>query len=559
MRFHWFVKSSERQSKVGRSLRVLGPTWRASPWRRIAQAACFTLFLVLFFFVAWPGGMGDFALSRARKEIIDIELFLALDPLVGISAAIASRAWVWSLWFGGAMLLIGIVLPRMFCGYLCPMGTLVDLFDWAVSNRVKRFRVRRIGWWRPLRYFVLIAVLVAAAGGVMLVGYVAAIPVLTRGFQFMASPLQIGMVRGWGEVPSVHAAQWVSISLFVGVLLLGLLRPRFWCRHVCPSGALFSIGNLLRMNERKVQDHCIECGKCSKVCSFDAINDDFSTIGANCAFCQTCGGVCPVDAIHFTGRFSGVADAAVATSPKPPAEEESGVDHSRRRFLIGAAVSTVGGALAVRGIQMTSGADLPLVLRPPGSSAEADFVRLCTRCDQCLRVCPTGILQPMGIGQGLDRLWTPQANADFAGCDPSCNNCGQACPTGAIAALTLEKKREIRMGLAEVDSATCLACRGQRDCDTSGGTHLICQDACEAAGYSAILVEGESAVTPVVRAETCVGCGLCQAACFRTNVIEKKLLSTAAIRVRPGVDGRTVNAAASTRPSVDVQYSVPSD
>lgn len=569
MRLNWFARHSRRPSLLRRWLRLLGQSWSASPLRRIVQTAFFAVFLALFFYAAWPHGTGPAGQIRAAREWIDIETFLALDPLVSISAAIAARELVWSLAFAAVLLAISLVLPRFFCGYACPMGTLIDLFDWAVSNRVHRFRLARPSWWRHLRYYILAAVLVAAACGVTLSGYVAAIPTVTRGFQFVASPLQIGLVLGWDRLSPLGAAQAASILLLAVVLLLGLLRPRFWCRYVCPSGAVFSILNLLRLTERKVQSHCIQCGKCAKACSFDAINDDFQTIGANCAFCQTCAGICPVGAIDFGFRTPGWSSPP-ASRPLALRVLSPAADMSRRGFVAAAAFAALGGGLAAAGLRTTRTGPLSPVLRPPGSVAEDLFTRLCVRCGQCLRVCPTGILQPSGLANGLDGLWTPFANADLAACDPACNNCGHVCPTGAIAALSMETKKQTRMGLAEVDQEICLACRQRADCQTLNGTSLICFDACEAAGYSAIILQGEPDPIPSVNPDPCVGCGACQAACFHANVIRRKLLGRSAIPVHPigspreqasrraaGQPAPTDAPAASTK--ISVPYSIPDD
>jgi Fe-S-cluster-containing hydrogenase component 2 len=573
MRLNWFAKSSSRRSATGRALRTVGHSWSASPLRRLAQAAAFVLFLVLFFYVAWPYGSGDFAEIRSRKEIVDIEIFLALDPLVSVSTAIADRAWVWSLPLAGVILAISLVVPRIFCGYLCPMGTTIDLFDWSVSNRVKRFRVGRPGWWRNLRYYVLVGVLTAAVAGVMLGGFVAAIPVVTRGFQFIASPLQTGATFGWSQMPPLHAGHFVSIGLFVLVLGLGLLRPRFWCRHVCPTGAIFSLVNRLRLTERRVSSDCIQCGQCSHVCSFDAINDDFTTLGANCAFCQTCGGVCPVGAIDFGGR--GEAPAVPPTATPEPCASAPNPDFSRRGFMIGLAVGAATGGLAATGVRAARAGQAELLVRPPGSAAEDLFSSLCVRCGQCLRVCPNNLLQPVGLDKGIDRLWTPWANTDWAGCDPTCNNCGQVCPTGAIRALTLDAKKKTRMGLAEIDEGLCRPCQGNKDCEITGRDGkptLICREVCLLAGYEAITFKrGDPGLAPSVVPEQCVGCGLCQAKCFRVNVVEKKLLKKAAIRVQAGLESPVVPASdswlsqpgaespSSTTPSdtIDVPYLLP--
>ena len=99
-------------------------------------------------------------------------------------------------------------------------------------------KLKPVGRWINVRFYLLAAVLAAALGGVLLSGFVAAIPVLTRGLLFSAGNVQLGLAKNWGMVPPLTAAVWLSLALFAGVFLLGLLGPRFWCR--------------LRLSERRV-------------------------------------------------------------------------------------------------------------------------------------------------------------------------------------------------------------------------------------------------------------------------------------------------------------------
>ena len=519
----------------------IGPTWLSAPWRRFLQAAFFVAWLVLFFWVAWPYGSPDYARWREAKEVVDAELFLAIDPLVGLSTAIAGRTWVWSLGFAGVMLAVGFLVPRGFCGYVCPLGTIIDFFDWAVGRRVTRFRVKDDGWWVRLKWFVLAGTLAASAAGVLLTGFVAAIPVVTRGVLFAFGPLITGLHRGWYQVPPMNAGHVVSLVLFAAVLATGFWRPRFWCRYVCPSGALFSAMNALRATERKVETGCIDCGKCVDICPFDAIKPDFTTRTIECTLCQTCGGVCPTKAIKFTDRWN--HDAL-----KPP-EAGPEIPVTRRGFLAGTAAG-LSAAVATReawGARLWKSPLLPI--RPPGSVPEADFLQLCIRCGECFQACPNDVLQPLGFSQGLEGLWTPAAQPNWSGCDPKCNNCGQVCPTGAIRALPLAEKAAAHMGLAVVNPSTCLPWAGREAC-------RMCVDECDAAGYRAIeflrvRVEVDEAgepvsdsgfSAPVVLADRCVGCGLCQTRCNGVNANEKKLISRTAIEVLagPGRDDRIV-------------------
>jgi ferredoxin len=340
------------------------------------------------------------------------------------------------------------------------------------------------------------------------------------------------------------AGHYLSISLFLLILGLGLLSPRFWCKYVCPSGAVFSVGNFFRLTERKVESSCIRCKRCVEICPFDAIKTDFTTRGADCTFCQACGGVCPTQAIKFVERWNR-AELKGADDPRP------GETTTRRRRFLAATVGLVAGAaggasLAVGTRLLAAQGDNPQsrpIVRPPGSVPESEFLRLCVRCGECFQACPNNVLQPVGFDHGLEALWTPQVAADWSGCEPSCSNCGQVCPTGAIRALPLEEKRVARTGLAVVNRATCLPYAGREEC-------RLCVDECAAAGYQAIdfvrvgtemdalgqPLEGTGLLAPLVLADKCVGCGLCQTRCYAVNVKAKGLLTESAIRVEAGGD-----------------------
>ena len=531
MRLNLFLHNKDAHPLLDKALAKLGPTWQVSAVRRIIQSICLLGFCALLFYVCWPYGSRDYAAEMQAKEMIDAEIFLALDPLVSISTALAARAWVWSLTWAVGIVLICLVIPRGFCGYVCPLGTLIDIFDWAIGRRVKCLRLKTDGWWANLRYCVLAVTLIAAVFGLLLSGFVSAIPIITRGMVFVLGPLQLGLLRDWYLVPPMNAGHYVSIALFAMVLFLGLFRKRFWCRYLCPTGAVFSLANFLRLSERKIRSSCIECGLCTEACSFSAIGRDYTTRALNCTFCQSCGGVCPGRSIEFTRRWH---EMDLKAKCKAPAEE---ISRSRRCLLTGMAGATAAAVAAP--VLVAEAAALPV--RPPGSVPEDKFLTLCIRCGQCFKACPNNVLQPTGFDQGFDALWTPRVVADWAGCEVTCNNCGQICPTGAIRALPIEEKRAARIGLAVVDGQTCLPHAEREDC-------RMCVDECAAAGYDAIEfvrvggefdtngapVAGSGFLAPVVLADKCVGCGLCQMRCHSINVKNKKLLERAAILIEAG-------------------------
>jgi polyferredoxin len=541
MRLHWFLPMGSDRSNLKRILSILGPTWQSCPIRRVIQSLCLISFILMFLYLCWPYGSSHYAESFAAKEIVEAKLFLIMDPLLSISTAIAGRMWVPSLSCAIAVLASCLILPRGFCAYICPLGTLLDLFDWLIGKRVTRSRPRIDGRLANIRYYILGAVLVAAALGVMLSGFVSAIAVLTRAMLFVVGAVQMGLVKGWYLVPPMNAGHWISITMFALLIALSLLERRFWCKYLCPTGAVFSVANVFRLTERKVRSHCVECAKCEEMCSFAAINRDYTTKQLNCSFCQSCAGICPVGAIEFAGRWD---------RGRCKVEHAEGNSHllARRNLLTGIGGVALGAGVPVATCKVTG--DDSVLIRPPGSIPERAFLRVCVRCGQCIKVCPNNVLQPLGLEHGFDALWTPEVTPNWSGCAPSCNTCGQVCPTGAIRALVLPEKRVARIGLAVVDKGTCLPYVKGEPCQ-------LCVDECHATGYDAIEfvrvggeiakngepVEGSGALAPAVLKENCVGCGLCQMRCRAINVKEKHLLKEAAIQVvaGPGKEDRILH------------------
>ena len=482
----------------------------------------------------WPT---HYAVDLERKEWLPAEFFLAIDPLVSLSTSLAARQWVWSISCAGLILAVCVFIPRAFCGYFCPLGTTIDLFDWLISQRIKRFRISGSGWWVHIKYYLLAGVLIAAVRGVLLSGYVSAIPVVTRAALLVLEPLQSGLLRGWRLVPGIQFEHLISLILFMVVLGLGLLQPRFWCKYVCPSGAVFSVFNVFRLTHRHVEKSCIHCNKCVEVCPFDAIKSDFTTRGTDCTFCQTCAGVCPTQAIKFVERGNRIE---LKVLNEPPTEEGR---LGRRGFLslAGGSSLAVAGGLSVSSLIRPADDLKSVPVRPPGSVPESEFLQLCIRCGECFKACPNNVLQLQGLEHGLSGLWSPHVNADWAGCESSCNACGQVCPTGAIRSLPMEEKSVTRMGLAIVDPETCLPFVGREACD-------LCVQECQTAGYHAIEyiqvgtqtdrqgqpMEGTGFLAPVVLEDKCVGCGLCQTRCFGINVKDRHLLGASAIVIQAG-------------------------
>ncbi|HET6459292.1 MAG TPA: 4Fe-4S dicluster domain-containing protein [Syntrophales bacterium] len=157
-------------------------------------------------------------------------------------------------------------------------------------------------------------------------------------------------------------------------------------------------------------------------------------------------------------------------------------------ILISGAVST----LIFTSFKISVAKALP---RPPGALIEPEFLKYCTRCYQCIDVCPADALHPAGISGGIPNFGTPVL--DWKKCI-FCMNCIRTCPTGAIKRISRD---DIDIGNAVINHGTCLTWSGQKKCD-------ICYNACR---YDAINLEKK--IYPVVLEDPCTGCGACERRC----------------------------------------------
>lgn len=257
-------------------------------------------------------------------------------------------------------------------------------------------------------------------------------------------------------------------AVFVGAVLLNLVVPRFYCRFICPLGALLGVvGRNALWRIGKNRRRCVRCGLCESQCE-GACEPAEKIRWSECLLCMNCTDLCR----------SGLM---VYSTERSRAGEEAVPDISRRAVL----VSFVSGLAAVPVARLggTLEANWPFAMvRPPGSLAEPEFLARCIKCGQCMRVCPTNVVHPAGLEAGVEGLWTPILNfrAGTSGCQYNCVACGYVCPTAAIRPIRLDEKHgkgphessgPVRMGLAFVDRGRCLPWAMDKPC-------LVCQENC---------------------------------------------------------------------------------
>jgi MauM/NapG family ferredoxin protein len=206
-----------------------------------------------------------------------------------------------------------------------------------------------------------------------------------------------------------------------------------------------------------------------------------------------------------------------------------------RRNVIGAAVAGLAGGMLMKGNPLDGGRTYDAgLIRPPGSAAEDEFLDKCIRCGECMKVCPTNVIQATMLEAGLEGLWSPILKTELGYCEYKCNMCTQVCPTDAIAKLTLIEKQKVKVGLAFVDKSRCLPYAYARLCQ-------VCYEQCPLP-EKAIRLEDATVTTakgtkltvkqPHVSADLCIGCGICQNKC--------PVSDQAAIRVMSGGETRNL-------------------
>jgi MauM/NapG family ferredoxin protein len=192
-----------------------------------------------------------------------------------------------------------------------------------------------------------------------------------------------------------------------------------------------------------------------------------------------------------------------------------GLDLGRRR-LLSVGIVGLGGGMLFKVNPLSGGrsynADL---IRPPGSLSEDEFLERCVRCGECMKVCPTNVIQPSMLEGGLEGLWTPVLKMGFNYCEYKCSMCTQVCPTEAIRPLSLEEKQVMKIGLAHIDKDRCLPYAYARAC-------VVCEEHCplpeKAIWFEEVKVRdsrGNEVLVkqPHVNAELCIGCGICENKC----------------------------------------------
>ena len=191
-----------------------------------------------------------------------------------------------------AFALISLLFKKSFCAWLCPIGTLSEQL-WRAGRRFFGRSLRLPRWadipLRGLKYLLL-----------GFFGFFIATMSADALESFMDSPY--GMVA---DVKMLNFFRDIGLTALVTIALLALLSmllQNFWCRYLCPYGALLGLVSLFSpFKIRRDAEDCIDCGKCARACPAGLHVDQLVQIrSAECTACMECVAVCPAEhALQF--------------------------------------------------------------------------------------------------------------------------------------------------------------------------------------------------------------------------------------------------------------------
>jgi len=494
--------------------------------RRITQIILLLIFIYLIIETADP------------LTIEHTDMFLRLSPLSNILTVIGTRHVVFEHILPGIIVLIvSLFSGRFFCGWICPLGTTIDIGDKLIPSLCARERASH-KW----KYIIFISLLTLSLFGVSVSGLLDPLCIAQRSYVLLIYPFLNLIIRNFLEVlyyiPFIKEVgrefsdlllNWKLLTseqvfysghififfIFAGILLLSLKSQRYWCKNLCPLGAMIGIFSYFSILGRNVSDKCNLCGKCQVDCKMNAIeNAGKNTLRHECIECFNCQYICPEKAISFNllkkkskEKKEESAHIPVRTTKNLPSR-----GFTRRDIIKGGVLGVI--AVPVLRLDPLRKIEYPYLLRPPGSIEEKLFKDTCIRCGTCMKVCPTNAIQPSVFEAGTDNLWTPKIVPRIGYCAYDCNLCGQVCPTEAIKYLEIKEKKKTQIGLACINTNRCIPYIRNENC-------MVCEEMCPVSDKAIkarkriVMVNGfeKEIQRPYIDPELCIGCGICENKC----------------------------------------------
>ena len=421
------------------------------------------------------------------------------------------------------LVVLTLVLGRVYCSVICPLGVFQDIISWINSRRKKkkfRFSYSPAKSW--LRYGVLAVFLIALIAGI---GSLAALLAPYSSYGRIANNL-FAPIYQWGNNLLAYFAEradsyafyettvWIkslptfiiALLTFIIIAVLAWRNGRTYCNTICPIGTVLGFLSRFALFRPAIDSSkCKDCSLCARQCKAACIDFKNHQIDySRCVACMDCLDACKHDALHFESRLKKAA----------PAAQEQGGESRRAFFAVGAMLATTAALKAQEktvdgGLAMIEEKKIPkraTPIAPPGALSLRNFAQHCTACQLCVSVCPNEVLRP---STSLLKMMQPEMSYECGYCRPECVKCSEVCPTGAIKPITVADKSAIQIGHAVWIKENCIPLRDGQSCNN-------CERHCPTKAIQMVPSDPsnpDSLKIPVVNEEKCIGCGACENLC----------------------------------------------
>ena len=222
-------------------------------------------------------------------------------PIGSFQAVVGSSKFSFSYYITGFLILLGVLLGRFICGFLCPFGWFQELLHKIPTKKLSTKKLKPLTY---IKYAVLLFMVVL-------------LPMLITNDVGMGDPFFCkylcpqGVFEGAIPLATVNSGiraalgalfSW-KLGILITVIVLSVLFYRPFCKWLCPLGAFYALLNKVSLFGMKVDKHkCISCGKCAKACKMD-VDVTKAPDHTECIRCGMCIRACPTNAVSFRYGF----------------------------------------------------------------------------------------------------------------------------------------------------------------------------------------------------------------------------------------------------------------
>lgn len=402
-----------------------------------------------------------------------------------------------SLLFLLLLILLTLILGRVYCSFLCPLGILQDFFIF-LKNKIRKAKSEYFKNYGFIHYIFLVLIIVflflkkSSLVG-LLDPYSVFGKIITNIFlpflSFIFGNLKIFI---FPEMHKINNFLFIYALIFLLVLILfSILSGRLYCNMICPVGAFLRLLSKKTLLNIKIDSGCVNCGLCNAQCKANCIDIKNSKVdNERCIRCFNCLYSCRKGYIKFERQNKKIE-----------------FDFKRREIIKKLTFFAFFSILKVDSILAKNNKinKKNFLITPPGSISLNNFNEKCIACHLCVAKCPTKVLTPAFYEYGISGIFQPRMDYEKSYCLYECNTCSIVCPTGAIKKITIEEKKHIQIGIAEYKKENCIVVNQETDCG-------VCSEFCPTKAVKLVHYKKDLYI-PFVNKNICVGCGACEYVC----------------------------------------------